>query len=71
MYNRLGVHWASAVPGFLALACLPFPFLFHQYGHAVRKRCEYSADAMRMADELSKTTDSNVAYDTDEWQQLH
>lgn len=25
MYNKLGIHWASTVPAFLALACVPMP----------------------------------------------
>ncbi|THC92455.1 hypothetical protein EYZ11_008071 [Aspergillus tanneri] len=31
MYRGLGIHWASSVPAFLALACVPMPFLFHKY----------------------------------------
>lgn len=45
MYENLGIHWASSVPGFLALACVPFPFLFYKYGPAIRKRCQYAAAA--------------------------
>src|SRR5262245_9820898 len=45
MYNRLGIHWASSIPAFLALACLPFPFLFYKYGAAIRKKCKYAAQA--------------------------
>ncbi|GIL79696.1 hypothetical protein Vretimale_12271 [Volvox reticuliferus] len=45
MYDRLGIHWASALPAFLAVACLPFPLLFWRYGADVRKRCKYTAEA--------------------------
>ncbi|OOF92181.1 hypothetical protein ASPCADRAFT_210589 [Aspergillus carbonarius ITEM 5010] len=45
MYNNLGVHWASSIPAFLALACVPFPFLFYKYGPAIRSRCKYSAQS--------------------------
>lgn len=45
MYNRLGIHWASSTPAFLAIACLPFPFLFYKYGAAIRKKCKYAAQA--------------------------
>ncbi|KAI9749692.1 MAG: hypothetical protein M4579_006782 [Chaenotheca gracillima] len=45
MYAKLGIHWASSVPAFLALACLPFPFLFYKYGPAIRERCAYAAEA--------------------------
>lgn len=45
MYNDLGIHWASSIPAFLALACVPFPFLFYKYGPAVRQRCKYAAQS--------------------------
>jgi hypothetical protein len=43
MYENLGIHWASSIPAFLALACVPMPFLFYRYGHQIRKRCHYAA----------------------------
>jgi hypothetical protein len=45
MYARLGIHWASSIPAFLALACLPAPFVFYKYGAAIRMKCKYSAQA--------------------------
>lgn len=45
MYDALGIHWASSIPAFLALACVPFPFLFYRYGPAIRKRCKYASEA--------------------------
>lgn len=30
MYDALGIHWASSIPAFLALICVPFPFLFYK-----------------------------------------
>ncbi|THD00448.1 hypothetical protein EYZ11_000012 [Aspergillus tanneri] len=45
MYNDLGIHWASSIPAFLALACVPFPFLFYKYGPAIRTRCKYAAQS--------------------------
>jgi MFS family permease len=45
MYNSLGIHWASSVPAFLALACVPFPYLFYKYGPAVRRRCKFATEA--------------------------
>jgi hypothetical protein len=45
MYNNLGIHWASSIPAFLALACLPFPFLFYKYGAAIRTRCPFAAQS--------------------------
>jgi multidrug resistance protein len=57
MYENLGIHWASSVPAFLALACLPAPFVLYRYGAAIRRRCTYSAQAERaMAELRSKTT---------------
>ncbi|CAJ2506858.1 Uu.00g080440.m01.CDS01 [Anthostomella pinea] len=51
MYADLGIHWASSIPAFLALACLPFPFLFHTYGETIRMKCKYAAEA---ADVMTK-----------------
>src|SRR5947208_1020063 len=45
MYGNLGIHWASSIPAFLALACVPFPFLFYKYGASIRQRCKYAAEA--------------------------
>lgn len=45
MYKDLGIHWASSVPAFLALACMPFPFLFYRYGARIRKSCKYASEA--------------------------
>jgi MFS family permease len=45
MYQNLGIHWASCVPAFLALACVPFPFLLYKYGLSIRKHCKYSAQS--------------------------
>jgi hypothetical protein len=36
------------VPGFLALACLPFPFLFYKYGATVRAKSKWSVKAEKM-----------------------
>lgn len=45
MYHDLGIHWASTVPAFLALACMPFPWLFWRYGASIRSKCRYAAEA--------------------------
>ncbi|KAI9734027.1 MAG: hypothetical protein M1834_002684 [Cirrosporium novae-zelandiae] len=52
MYASLGIHWASSVPAFLALTCVPFPFLFHRYGALIRKRCSYASEAQRAVEKL-------------------
>ncbi|KAF2131402.1 MFS general substrate transporter [Dothidotthia symphoricarpi CBS 119687] len=45
MYSGLGIHWASSVPAFLALACIPMPFFFYKYGASIRMKCKYAAEA--------------------------
>jgi hypothetical protein len=45
MYQNLGIHWASCVPAFLALACVPFPFILYKKGLAIRKYCKFSAQS--------------------------
>jgi MFS family permease len=45
MYARLGIHWASSIPAFLAAACAPFPFVFYKYGESIRLKCKYAAEA--------------------------
>jgi MFS family permease len=63
MYNNLGIHWASSIPAFLALACVPFPFLFYKYGPAIRKRCKFAAQSaafMRKIQEQAKATPTGI-----------
>lgn len=48
MYDNLGVSWASSIPAFLAVACVPFPFLFYKYGAQIRSKCKYAAQAAAM-----------------------
>lgn len=45
MYENLGIHWASCVPAFLALACVPFPFILYKKGLSIRKHCKFSAQS--------------------------
>lgn len=45
MYENLGIHWASCVPAFLALACVPFPFVLYKKGLSIRKHCKFSAQS--------------------------
>jgi hypothetical protein len=52
MYDNLGIHWASSIPAFLALACVPFPFLFYKYGETIRLKCRYAAEAAAALKEL-------------------
>ncbi|EXJ60836.1 hypothetical protein A1O7_04989 [Cladophialophora yegresii CBS 114405] len=55
MYNNLGIHWASTIPAFLALACAPFPFIFYKYGEAIRLKCKYAAEAHDALQQLRRS----------------
>ncbi|KAF4181852.1 hypothetical protein CNMCM8694_000788 [Aspergillus lentulus] len=48
MYDRLGIHWASSLPAFLTVACMPFPFVMYRYGEALRMKCKYAFEAAEM-----------------------
>ncbi|PCG95819.1 Major facilitator superfamily domain, general substrate transporter [Penicillium occitanis (nom. inval.)] len=52
MYHNIGIHWASSVPGFLTLACMPFPFIMYRYGYQVRMKCKYAAEAAAMMNRM-------------------
>ncbi|KAJ5466517.1 Major facilitator superfamily multidrug transporter mdrA [Penicillium desertorum] len=54
MYENLGIHWASCVPAFLALVCVPFPFVLYKRGLAIRKYCKYSAESEAFVQNLLK-----------------
>ena len=64
MYRNLGIHWASSVPAFLALACLPAPFLLYRYGASIRARCTYAAQAERAMAELRQKAAGPSSDDT-------
>ncbi|KAL1862656.1 hypothetical protein Daus18300_008454 [Diaporthe australafricana] len=38
MYAGLGDQWASSIPAFPVVGCLPFPFLFYKYGPQIRSK---------------------------------
>ncbi|KAH1307362.1 hypothetical protein KXV68_001355 [Aspergillus fumigatus] len=48
MYGSLGIHWASSLPAFLTVACMPFPFVMYRYGGALRMKCKYAFEAAGM-----------------------
>lgn len=50
MYDKLGTQWASSLPAFLALACIPVPFVLWKHGPAIRKKCKYAARAAAAAE---------------------
>ncbi|EXA31456.1 hypothetical protein BFJ63_vAg17488 [Fusarium oxysporum f. sp. narcissi] len=45
MYTNLGVQWATSIPAFLSIICLPFPLLMYKYGERVRIHCKYAKEA--------------------------
>lgn len=64
MYGKLGVHWASSIPAFLALACVPFPFLFFRYGPRIRMKCKYAAEAAAVLESIRDRDITDTADDT-------
>lgn len=52
MYEGLGIHWASSIPAFLTVACMPFPFIFYKYGDRIRRRCKYAAESQVFMQQL-------------------
>ena len=54
MYRNLGIHWASTIPAFLALACVPFPFLFYHYGATIRRKCKFAREAAETLEQLKR-----------------
>ena len=66
MYEDLGVHWASSIPAFLAVACLPFPFLFYKYGSAIRRKCKYAAESDDFMRRLMEQAVTKVPQETEE-----
>lgn len=52
MYGNLGVHWASSLLGFIALAMAVIPFVFIRYGVWIREHSRFC----KMAIEQEKRT---------------
>jgi MFS family permease len=65
MYANLGIHWASSVPAFLALALAPFPFLFYKYGRSVRLKCKYAAESAAFIERMNAPSDDHEEEHTD------
>jgi hypothetical protein len=42
MYHNLGNQWAGSLVAFIALACCAIPFLFYNYGAAIRRWSKYA-----------------------------
>ncbi|KAI1335221.1 major facilitator superfamily domain-containing protein [Xylariaceae sp. FL0016] len=57
MFDSLGIHWASSVPGFLALVFVPCLIMFYKLGHVLRKKSRFgqqAASISAMVDEDEK-----------------
>ncbi|KAJ3477690.1 hypothetical protein NLG97_g8773 [Lecanicillium saksenae] len=61
MYENLGLQWASSVPGFLALACIPFPIIFYKYGAQIRMKCKFAAEAAHVLEKLQQSAATKAA----------
>jgi MFS family permease len=60
MYHNLGIHWASTIPAFLALMCVPMPFLFYRYGPKIREKCKYAAQSLAFMKKLQQQMDDSA-----------
>ncbi|RHZ64935.1 uncharacterized protein CDV56_108231 [Aspergillus thermomutatus] len=67
MFNNLGIHWASSIPAFLTVACLPFPFVMYRFGAKVRMKCKYAHEAaLLMAHMQAKSSNASQEEPKDE-----
>lgn len=60
MYANLGDQWASSIPAFLALGCVPIPFLFYKYGPKIRSKCKYASEAARMLELMRRGQNATI-----------
>ncbi|CBX92767.1 similar to MFS multidrug transporter [Plenodomus lingam JN3] len=67
MYDRLGIHWASSVPAFLAVACIPLPFLFYKYGESIRQKCKYAAQSAAFMQKIRNAAAAREANGAEEF----
>jgi MFS family permease len=59
MYDGLGIHWASSIPAFLALVCVPFPFLFYKCTYCHPFQCKvYSLTPKQMVDRSARSANT-------------
>ncbi|KAL3473777.1 major facilitator superfamily domain-containing protein [Aspergillus californicus] len=61
MYHSLGIHWASSIPAFMTLVCMPFPLIMYRYGEMVRMKCRYSFEAAEMMRKMQAAGDPKPA----------
>lgn len=53
MYNSLGIHWASSVPGFMSVVFVPCLLCFYKWGHVIRSKTRFAQEANRIAEAMS------------------
>lgn len=63
MYRGLGIHWASSIPAFVAVACIPLPFGFYVFGERIRGRCRYAAASAKEVEMLRGLGDNERVQD--------
>ena len=66
MFRNIGIHWGVAVPGFLALLCLPFPFVFYKYGAPIRERCKWTRKSEEAMKQMMQKKDGEPEKPTSE-----
>ncbi|KAF2648059.1 MFS general substrate transporter [Lophiostoma macrostomum CBS 122681] len=50
MYADLGIHWASSVPGYLALVFVPCLIGFWKWGHILRRKTRFGMEAAKLSE---------------------
>ena len=41
VYTTLGIHWASSLLGFIALALIPIPWVLFKFGPRIRAKSKF------------------------------
>lgn len=41
VYEKLGIHWATSLLGFIALALIPIPFALYKFGPTIRAKSKF------------------------------
>lgn len=54
MFRNLGIQWAASIAGFLALLCLPLPYIFWKYGASIRAWSKYSSEGIDFKNQMPK-----------------
>ena len=71
MFDNLGIHWASTIPAFLALVCVPMPFLFYKYGPKIRVKCKYAQQSDAFMRKMQGQMEADPAEDEEAPEGIH